>query len=627
MGESNGEEAPLISNRSTLMSYEDNATNLEHAVNDVYDAIFEDEEDIDEDAQWLREQRELNKMTYWLKRPSIWMILVPLFFLAAAITGAEATRKIITLKLACNSLSMHSNEHLCNQTESLILVSKLYQVTGFVNGILHILSLTKIGPISDKYGRKICLMATVGTLFVARLYKYYIMSRFDFLRFQLMVFSEVIGSLGGGPLVLIALVNCYITDVVEAHERIYSLGLNLAAFFIGGAFGPLAANFLLARSNKELSTNPESVASVGQNAVTIHSYEYAPLKLEVLFLLVVFLFLTFVLPESRCEKARKKSRHGSLTLLSSSISDLNNETTSVLTHIRDTVFFWRQFNLLLDSVNRKATFEQLKRTKMIVCLLGLILCIITSFGVSFGEVMTFYGIYRYKLDATDLGHLIAFSCTSRAVVLIILSPILSHTLFHKYFGFKVLKTQLDMIDFSMAALGVACEIISMFGLAWAPSTAVFFVFICVGSFVGLVGPCLNSAIIKFFPESKTGEVFGAMAVVNNALSIFMPVILLGLFNFGLSTINIPGIPFILAGIMFVSSLLVLVLAKYLLGLTSETNVVTLSRNLSFSTNSAKAAGPLTEDSFLNEAPNIQKNIISELHRKNSVTQKSRDGTF
>lgn len=62
-------ELPLLSKGAKPMN-PDGITNLEHAVNDVYEAIVDEDDDyeLDEDAVWLREQRSLNKATHWLKK-------------------------------------------------------------------------------------------------------------------------------------------------------------------------------------------------------------------------------------------------------------------------------------------------------------------------------------------------------------------------------------------------------------------------------------------------------------------------------------------------------------------------------------------------------------------------------
>ena len=73
---------------------------LETAANDAYQAIIEEEEDVDEanssqdeDVIWLREQIENNKAISWINRPSVYILgLVICIFMIALLPPLELNK-------------------------------------------------------------------------------------------------------------------------------------------------------------------------------------------------------------------------------------------------------------------------------------------------------------------------------------------------------------------------------------------------------------------------------------------------------------------------------------------------------------------------------------------------------
>lgn len=183
----------------------DNIANLEHAVNDVYEALVDedDEYELDEDAIWLREQRDLNKSTHWLKRPSVMMIGFPLFLFALAYSSGESTKRMITFKLACNYLAERSSDKVCDPIATQVLVSNLYLAYSILSAMCMMIALGKLGMLSDQYGRKPFLIAIVLVFLVAKVFKFYVMHRSEVLSFGLMVVTEIMGNLCGGAMSLV----------------------------------------------------------------------------------------------------------------------------------------------------------------------------------------------------------------------------------------------------------------------------------------------------------------------------------------------------------------------------------------------------------------------------------------
>ncbi|KAI5951161.1 hypothetical protein KGF54_004235 [Candida jiufengensis] len=597
---------------SPILAKDQAIANLETAANDVYEAIIENDEEYDEDQHnedviWLREQRLLNKSIHWLKRPSVLMVSSITFLLAFASSSAESTRQIITLKLACNALGTNK----CTKDSAQVLMSDLqlgYTITG---AIIMLISSGKVAPLSDLYGRRIFIIATLSCFFLGKCGKFLLMYNFDTLQFYPMIGTEVLTNLCGGLMAIIALSNCYISDCVEPHQRIYSLGISIAAMFVGLSIGPLVGNLVISLTTKYASN------------IDIPSTEFIPLKIELVIIFVDVLLALFILPESRSEKARKKSR--SLSRSSSQINlqiqQQQEEKPSKISTFINQINFLKPVKLLYlprDLVNEQNR-HRINRDRFAIFVLVFIDCTLTTLAMSFGEIYMLYGIYNYNWNQSNIGQLLAIACASKAIVLIILSPMINHKIFQHGFGFKVFKKQIDMVDFSMCLLGLCCEVIGFFGYSIAPTTFIFFVFTIFCGFGTLISPAVNSSIVKFYPESKIGELFGALSLVKNLFALVSPIFYLSIYKYSVSTLHKPGLVFVVAGTVLFICTLMLITVKHVLKLDKNTQAfVPLSRSNSF-------VG-IDQQSMSSPKPDQHRGSFSDLHKKSSFLQKERTGS-
>ncbi|CAD1810796.1 Major Facilitator Superfamily protein [Candida parapsilosis] len=569
---------------------------LELAANDIYEAVLENDQEYDEDEHnedvvWLREQRLLNKSIHWLKRPSVLMVSTITFLLAFSISSAEATRQVITLKLACNSLGAEK----CNKDSAQVLMSNLqlgYTLTG---AIIMLISSGKIAPLSDLYGRRPFLIMVILCFLVGKLLKFFFMYNYNTLQFYSMIASEAVSNMGGGLMSLIALCNCYISDVAEPHQRIYALGIGFAAMFVGLSVGPLVGNFIIALTTK---LSPQA---------DIRKQEFIPLQFEIAILVMNLLMTTFILPESRSEKAKKKSR--TLSRSSSEINLRQMERSPWYERLYNQLNFLKPLKMLAipNEMVKQSNRHKVSRDRFTILVLAFIDCVMSTMAMSFGEIFILYGIYNYDWAQNSIGHLLAISCSSKAVVLILLSPIINHKILQHGLKFKVFKTQLDMVDFSMCLIGLVCETIGFYGYSLAPTTSIFFIFTVFCGFGTLIGPSINSSIIKFYPESKIGELFGALALVKNIFALVTPVFYLSVYKYSVSTLHRPGLVFVIAGTVLLICTVLLITVRRVTPLDEEP---VLSRSNSFTSLSQEGS-----------------TSFSELHRKSSSLHKQRSGSL
>lgn len=517
----------------------------------VYDALPTNDDDsthLDEEAGWLQEQRLLHKAMHWFLRPSVYMIGLALFFFTFGLSSAEASRQLIQYKLACNSVTKNTGAEVCDPVDAQVLLSTLQQALQVTQGIATVIALAKVPSLSDKYGRKIFITLLVAFMLIGKICRYLVTSRYPVTMFGLMIACEIVSSAFGGLVTMLSLCNCYAADISEPDQRTHFLGIILTFFFVGLSLGPMCGNFLLSYF-PESSANGKPSVMYGPN---LTSHEFLPLRFEILMIVILLLFSMFVLPESRSSKARRMSRSASKSLTLRSDIVLREESTQK--RFLSIFNIFRPLRIIFypkDYVN-PSRYDSIVAHRIAVATLILLDCAFVAFAMSLGEIFLLFSIYKHKMTAQDLGYLMFIGCSCRAFYLTVLSPILNKKVFVKFFGLQPHKRRFDLIDYGMVSIAFLGELLGVIFLAISPNKRFFLAsgaFAAIGS---LASPALNSATIKFFPESKIGEVFGAMALAKNVFNISFPLIFLGIYKYSLRQWHKPEIVlYLVAGIFFV----------------------------------------------------------------------------
>lgn len=511
----------------------------------------EDLSHLDDEAEWLREERVLHQKLHWFQRPSIAMIGICLFLLTFAISSAESTRQVIQYKLACNSVSALSLSKTCDPTEAQILVLTLQQALQVTLALATVIALAKVPSLSDQYGRRRFLMLLITFFLIGRSLRYVVYTCYPTLHIALIVFCEVISSIFGGVVTMLALSNCYASDIASPDQRTHYLGVNMAFFFVGLSTGPMVGNFLLSYF-PAIEKPKQPTVTYGPN---LSFHDFVPLQFELFVLAILLLFVVFILPESRGQNARRMSRSASRPLLSVPnplIKERNKAQKAV-----DALNIFRPLRIIFypkDYVN-PSRHDSIVSHRIAVIILIFLDCALIGFAMSLGEIFVLFGIYKHKLTAQDLGNLLIIGCSCRAFFLTVVSPIINKKVFVQFFGLKPHKRRFDFVDYGMLCIAFLGEAVGLLALAAARTKRTYLACFAITALGSVASPALNSSTIKFFPESKIGEVFGAMSLAKNAFNISFPLILLGIYKYSLKKWQWPELVlYIVAGTFFVSFL-------------------------------------------------------------------------
>lgn len=526
--------------------------------------------ELESDRLILEQQRLDHKLMHWLRRPSVWLVCVIVLMVALALGLGELSRQVITYKLACNGLSYRAAvdgvEPQCDPKQAQLLVSNLQMMYTMCLGIAGTFAVLKIGPLSDVYGRRIFLIIIIVLFALGRTLKFLVLYHFASLNVTLMIILELITDSGGGLIGLITVVNCYISDVVLPDERIFSLGILMALMLMGVSIGPLIGNFILKLAQKSGTqfVPTGSVDDVLNSLRELHMF--APLKFELALYYFTIAYVVWWLTELRLKQNRERLRsYGSYgLLLRSSLFCLltltpeeNEAAIAEEPTIKEHLNIFSLVKILWIPAGYRPSLT-LKRDRVTVLLLVIQEMIMTSIIVSIGEVFVLYGIYSYQWSSIDIGHMLAALCSSKAVVLVVILPLLTQKVFPKL-GLRASKSRYDSIDFILAFGGVFTDALSVFLLIKARNTTEFISALVFGALSGWVLPTQMLAIIKYYPELKVGEVFGGLSVMKNMMTLLGPLLYLSVYKYAVNN-DTPSLVFVVYGVimLMVSSLLVVV---------------------------------------------------------------------
>jgi hypothetical protein len=136
-----------------------------------------------------------------------------------------------------------------------------------------------------------------------------------------------------------------------------------------------------------------------------------------------------------------------------------------------------------------------------------------------GGPTVMYAIYKFHASPEALGYYIASVGISKTLILYCFSPLLLHLLKKK------LKTHIsspDWIDWIVTMIATSFDLMAPLVIIYATSGTMVFASSSIASLGAMATPTIQAAIMKYYPESKSGELFGALAVLKSILVMIGP---------------------------------------------------------------------------------------------------------
>ncbi|KAK6463067.1 major facilitator superfamily domain-containing protein [Scheffersomyces coipomensis] len=556
------EEAELLSEATAYRRFtdEDEEDEDDGEQTDVNEeALTEgDAEDLGEDELWFSEELTKHKSIHWSKRPSILQINVILFLFTFSLSVSSASALVVIFQLCCNTVSKHG---LCDPVEAQLYLATIIQYTTAAGGILPLLVSAKFGEMSDRFGRKPMIIVIVVGLLLHKLINYYLFITSTVFPFTSFIVFQFLFSAVGGVGSLTAIAQSYVSDVAEATKRTQAMAYTTAALTAGQAVGPLCGTFLssLVKVDNMQNIGP---TKVGADA-TFSRKQLLPMQVELGVLALLSFTAIFILPESRSEKALNKSRASSIaTIDTNALNQLRAlEQPSLWTKMNRYLNLFKPLLLLtypssIIPIHKK---HMEKKYRVIVILMIISLTLYSSIFFAVGSIFVQYGMLRFDWGAEEISYFITSLSISTSFALIVGTPFLNNTILQKWCGYKVLKHQLDLVDFWSIMFGRVVSSIANLGLVFATNNPQFFIAVIAMTFASAGDTAGTTALLKFFPNSKIGEFFGAMHMVESFTTLILPFIVMALYK----TLIQNGVPQLIFLVILVTSFIYFVILLYI----------------------------------------------------------------
>ncbi|CCG20548.1 hypothetical protein CORT_0A01570 [Candida orthopsilosis Co 90-125] len=510
------------------------------------------ESDEDEELTWIREHAESHKQTCWVTRPSMFQLCFILVGFTLAMSMTEGTRRIVLVKLACNS-SLDS-KGFCSPVNTQLILSSFDQYGLFGSTILSFAAISKFG-LSDIYGRKPFLVAAVLSFTVSNCLSFYFY-HFETFEFGWLLASTILSAVGGGYMMIGTIVNTCVVDLNSKPSQRANALARVSAFTNGGQFlGPIIGTQLSAWAKTAYDANPGKqihITGITQSSKILKS-EFFLFKLELVIEIALCFFVVFVFSETRTPKALARSRANSVTTRSSSEASENGIINKV-----GTVF-----------APLKALLHGTGKVKVMVISLTLVIVFDQVLMIGFSQVILNWVVFKFDFEATDISYLLSIFSISRVVSLLLLLPFFQTTVLKGWLKFKVLKSRLDMIDFILIVMALIVDV-GVFGILYlARSKTDVYASLSLWSSASWTVPVLIAAVLKYFPTSKVGEFYSAQALLQNILMVIGPLVIVDIYKWSLKK-NWDSFIFLLYGVFMAMFVAVMFTCKAVSGLKSST---------------------------------------------------------
>lgn len=488
------------------------------------------------DKDWLSHVGQLPLWSLPLLR-----ICFLLFLVGVGMTVAQPSLEVIYYKLACQSLMQNSDappaQFRCDPVQSQLIVSTYLMWQNIVMSAVSLATCTKVSALSDIHGRKPFITAFVVLTSASYYITYfYMLTSTGFPMWGLWA-ATAVGSLSGGTPAFMALFKAYITDITVALERVKGMSYCIVSFSAGQIGGPLLSSLLLTHARKKPMPklpsilDPEALAPVPDAANLVPLAELIPLRVCLFVYSVAVIFSFVLLLELRSHRSRMKSRSASVVLLQAPRPHLPTLWSKI----------WHGFTSFIEPL-RLLTFpsefrneensHSFKRVRGCVFLLSLAELLFGIIILLAEIVEPQYTIYKYHWTSVKiLNYSIARSC-SVIFSLAVFLPLLYKHIFPRFSRLRPVANTLDAADSLVMACGLLLYSSAHIGKAFAPNGSVFVALTILGSLASVVGPVAAAAPVKFFPSSKVGEFYGAIALAQGIINLFTPMVITKLYTFG-----------------------------------------------------------------------------------------------
>lgn len=516
---------------------------LELAIDD--DATDEDEEH----KLWIAQVQGLS----WRQKPTTLKLGILLFLYGLALGVLAPLIQVILYKLACQLLTANTRaaNGVCDPVQVQQIVTNYEMWNNVCTSVVLMLTVSKVCQLSDIHGRKPLLVVFAAFLFVGFSIIYLAMRYSTGMPAFWLILGNVIALFPGGTWGFAALAKAYITDITPATERISAMAFAMMWVTLGTVLSPILLNMLVvaARKKEHLGPLPPNkhvpgiAADNGSVFNAIGRLDLITVEALLLLFVVVLLVSWTIVGESRSTKLLSKSRAASISLR----NELQVREFNAFRH--RVAEFLRPLRILgyPEEFKNRHNERCFGRTRATVMILSFCEALATGMLIVTVTLQPQYGIYTFHWDTITLANTQLATSIATIVMLSGVSPLLANYIL-PYFGAKTRQYLMDSVDAFFVTLSALVLMATTLGESIAPNTMCFVCLLMLQTYFGLLSPGISSTLMKFFPTSKSGELYGGLSLALAAASLMLPVVFSQLFNYGVRH-GMPSVPFVVLSLL------------------------------------------------------------------------------
>jgi MFS family permease len=375
---------------------------------------------------------------------------------------------------------------------------------GLCSGILSAITSPKLGSLSDRFGRKKCMILnTCGALFGEVLT--ILAAKFpETVHVNWILVGYALEGLTGSFIVGMALAHSYASDCSPPQQRNVAFAYFHAALFAGIAIGPVLAGYIISAREKY----------VGKTDAVLFVF-YLALGAHGLFIA----FLTFVIPES-LSKSRQQAaqeKHDQEMATHGPSSDWINQ----LRHVN----LFRPLKILWPT--GPGSSSAIRWNLILLAATDTIM-----FGIAMGAmgVVLVYTRRQFGWQSLESGRYVSIVNGCRVVGLLVVLPLLTRLVRGKNGTKKLRSTGSDLFDLSIIRAAILFDTIGYLGFTLARSGDMFTAAGAMASFGGIGSPALGAALTKHVPRDQVGQLLGATGLLHAFSRVVGPTIFNGIYS-------------------------------------------------------------------------------------------------
>lgn len=383
----------------------------------------------------------------------------------------------------------------CQTPEVQSRVSRFTLYGNLIVGILSAVTTSKIGSLSDQYGRtKLLAFSMIGP--IVSEFIFILAANFPVaIPVQWLFLGYLFDGLCGSFTAAMALTHAYSTDCTPPSKRNVVFGYFHGCLFTGIGLGPIIAGFIAKTSGK---------------IITIF---YIGLACHCIFLLFVLFVIPESLPKAKQLVARQKMAY---------VEDAGESTTaswfaSISSFLKSSVL--RPLAVLYPS--GEGSSSALRRNVVLLAAVDTIM-----FGVAMGSVtvVIIYAEFMFNWGTFESSGFVSVVNSSRVFMLLVVLPLISRIIRGPKSTATRHSSGSDRLDLSLIRLAIFFDFLGYIGYITIRAGNLFVIAGVITSLGAMGSPILQAALTNHVPTEQIGQLLGAMGLLHALARVVAPTI-------------------------------------------------------------------------------------------------------